>query len=161
MKKLLFLDTEFTDLVPHNKLISIALVTEDGKSFYAELTDTYEQKECSKFVIAYILPLLRGGEYAMTENECALKMATWVEDLGDDYIIACDNISWDKPHLERLLNKTGLWPANLDKEDRFKFMVMDDIATQIVIEHDLYIHNALDDAKAMQIAFQMGEAWEY
>lgn len=36
----LFLDTEFTDLVPGNKLISIALVAEDGEYFYAELTDS-------------------------------------------------------------------------------------------------------------------------
>ena len=47
----LFLDTEFTDLVPHNKLISIAMVSDTGNYFYAELTDTYELKDCSEFVI--------------------------------------------------------------------------------------------------------------
>ncbi len=160
MKKL-FLDTEFTDLVPENKLISIALVAEDGRSFYAELTDSFELKECSDFVKAFVLPILRGGEYQMTINECALKMATWIEDLGDKYIIACDNISWDIPHLNRLLNKTGLWPENLDQHDRFKFMIMNDDAEFITIENEFDVHNALDDAKAMQIAYSRGMTWEY
>lgn len=160
MKKL-FLDTEFTDLVPHNKLISIALVTEDGQSFYAELTDSFDLKDCSDFVKAFVLPILRGGEYQMTENECALHMAQWIEGLGDRYIIACDNISWDLPHLKRLLHKTGLWPENLDEHDRFKFMIMEDDAEFITIENEFDVHNALDDAKAMQIAYSRGQAWEY
>jgi hypothetical protein len=160
MKKL-FLDTEFTDLRPDNQLISIALVSENGKWFYAELTDSYERCECSDFVMNFVLPFLKGGEYRMTENECALKMATWIEELGDEYMIACDNISWDLPHLHRLLNKTRLWPENLSKTERFKFMVMDDDAERIVMEYDFDIHNALDDAKAMQIAYIQGQAWEY
>lgn len=91
MKKL-FLDTEFTDLVPDNKLISIALVTEDGRSFYAELTDTYERSECSDFVMNFVLPFLKGKEYEMSEYECALKIAQWIEDLGEPVILGLDNI---------------------------------------------------------------------
>ena len=45
---LVFFDTEFTELGPNAKLISIGLVTEDGRhTFYAELTDTYELSDCS------------------------------------------------------------------------------------------------------------------
>jgi hypothetical protein len=40
-------------------------------------------------------------------------------------------------------------------------MVMDDDAERIVMEYDFDIHNALDDAKAMQIAYIQGQAWEY
>jgi 3' exoribonuclease, RNase T-like len=156
----LFLDTEFTDLIPDNKLISIALVAEDGEYFYAELNDTYERCECSDFVMNFVLPFLKGGEYIMSERDCALKIATWIEERGD-CILACDNISWDVPHLKRLLDKTGLWPENLRKDEFFKFIILNDVAESIVIEHDLDIHNALDDAKAMVIANQMGEAWEY
>lgn len=111
----LFLDTEFTDLTPDNKLISIALVDENGEYFYAELTDTYERCECSDFVMNFVLPFLKGSEYEMTEIECALKMATWIEEQGHEYTLACDNISWDVPHLRRLLNKTTIWPSNLKK----------------------------------------------
>jgi len=45
---LVFLDTEFTDFVRPD-LISIALVAEDGREFYAERTD-YHRDACSDFV---------------------------------------------------------------------------------------------------------------
>lgn len=161
MKKL-FIDTEFTDLVPDNNLISIALVTEDGEYFYAELTDTYERCECSDFVMNFVLPFLKNeAKYKMTENECALKIASWIEDRGCELILACDNVSWDLPHLKRLLNKTTVWPENLIKDDYFKFMILDDDATQIVLEYDFDIHNALDDAMVMYHANKRGQVWEY
>jgi len=156
----LFIDCEFTDLVPDNKLISIALVAEDGEFFYAELLDTYDIKECSNFVKSFVLPFLKGGKYAMTENECALKMTNWIEERGE-CIIGCDNLSWDLPHLHRLINKTGVWPENLIKDEVFKFMIMDDDATQIIYEYDFDIHNALDDALVMYHANKRGQAWEY
>lgn len=159
MKKL-FLDTEFTDLVPGNKLISIALVCEDGRSFYAELTDTYERCECSDFVMNFVLPFLKGDPYKMSEYWCALQIATWIEDLGEPVILGLDNVSWDFPHLKKLLELTEVWPANLERVDYFKFQVMNDVAEKIVLEHDFDVHNALDDAKAMAIAYRMGAAWE-
>ena len=157
----LFLDTEFTDLVPDNKLISIALVAEDGEFFYAELTDTYERCECSDFVMNFVLPYLKGGEYQMTARECALKMTTWIEDRNEECILGCDNASWDLPHLRRLIDMTGLWPANLSRTEIFRFQVMDDVATDIAMKHNLDIHNALDDATGMMLANKIGEAWEY
>jgi hypothetical protein len=156
----LFLDTEFTDLAPGNKLISIALVAENGEFFYAELNDTYERSECSDFVLNFVLPFLKGGEYVMSENECALKLATWIEDRGEYCILGLDNISWDLPHLQRLLDKTELWPENLEFNDYFKFQIMDEVAFEIVHVNGFDVHNALDDAKVMQIANSMGEAWE-
>jgi hypothetical protein len=157
----LFLDTEFTNLVPDNLLISIALVSEDGEHFYAELTDTYERCECSDFVMNFVLPFLKGGEYRMSEIECALKMATWIEEQGHEFIIACDNISWDLPHLKRLLNKTTVWPSNLATDDYYKFIIMDDDADYIFKEYNLQIHNALDDAVSMSLAYKIGMSYEY
>jgi hypothetical protein len=156
----LFLDTEFTDLVPGNKLISIALVAENGNSFYAELNDTYERCECSNFVMNFVLPFLKGGKYVMSEKDCALQMANWIEEQGPDCILACDNVSWDKPHFQRLIDKIGIWPENLDPW-HFKFMIMDDDAEQIVMEYDFDIHNALDDAMVMYHANKRGKIWEY
>ena len=51
---LIFLDTEFTAFMRPD-LISIALVSEDGREFYAERTD-YRQADCSDFVRATVLP---------------------------------------------------------------------------------------------------------
>lgn len=86
-----FLDCEFTNF-DQPKLISIALVTEDGKhSFYAELTDTYKYADCSEFVIENVLPLLDAKEYSppeanvnstvhakMTFVQCSEYMKRWM-----------------------------------------------------------------------------------
>lgn len=59
---MVFFDTEFTHLKPiidESSLISIGLVTEDGKrSFYAEINDSYSLEDCSDFVKQIVLPLL-------------------------------------------------------------------------------------------------------
>lgn len=158
----LFLDTEFDNLVPHNKLISIALVDENMEYFYAELTDTYKVRECSDFVKKDVLPLLRGGEHRMTEHECALKIAQWIEDRDCDVILACDNYSWDVPHLVKLLNKAVVWPSNLNKSGViFRFSLMDYDEVPIVEEFGFKVHNALDDAMVMSIAHSRGLIQEY
>lgn len=53
---LIFIDTEFTDFVQID-LISIALVTEDGREFYAERND-YRREDCIDFVRAAVVPML-------------------------------------------------------------------------------------------------------
>mgnify|MGYP003705540817 CR=1 FL=1 len=53
---LIFLDTEFTDFID-TELISIGLVDENGREFYAESTQ-YRQEACSDFVRQVVVPLL-------------------------------------------------------------------------------------------------------
>lgn len=148
----LYLDTEFTDLVPHNKLISIALVDENGEYFYAELTDTYALKDCSEFVKNYVLPFLRGGDFQMSSIDCALKIGNWIEDRGPNCILACDNASWDMPHLHRLLS--DCWPENLHKNQYHPVFMPSHVEEELVLENNFDIHNALDDAKVMRLAMQ-------
>lgn len=45
----LFFDTEFTGLRKDTTLISIGIVSEDGRKFYAELTD-YNENQCNKWI---------------------------------------------------------------------------------------------------------------
>lgn len=54
--KTIFLDTEFTDLTQNAMLISIALVDEDGKYFYAEVNDPKIEEVSSQFVKDTVLP---------------------------------------------------------------------------------------------------------
>ena len=61
----LFLDCEFTKLSAQAKLISLALVAEDGREFYVEVIDAWREEDCSEFVKEIVLPQLWGGEYAM------------------------------------------------------------------------------------------------
>ena len=146
----LFLDTEFTDLVPGAKLISIALVDDNGDYFYAELTDTYTKKDCSAFVRNYVLPFLKNEpKYKMTWNECAYAIGNWIEDREVPCILACDNPSWDVPYLKKLL--TDCWPKNLTLDMIFPVALMDVMKDDIVVSLDLDIHNALDDAKVMRV----------
>lgn len=46
---LLFFDMEFTGLRQNTTLISIGIVSEDGRKFYAELTD-YNENQCNKWI---------------------------------------------------------------------------------------------------------------
>jgi hypothetical protein len=61
----IFLDTEFTSL-ESPKLISIGMVSEDGKEFYREFSDGWELVECTLFVIGWVLPWLSGGKVGET-----------------------------------------------------------------------------------------------
>ena len=146
----LFIDTEFTDLVPGNKLISIALVDENEEFFYAELTDTYELTDCSEFVKGFVLPFLKGGDYRMTSYECALKIGNWIEDRNEECILACDNPGWDVPHLRRLLE--DCWPENLHKNQYHPIYVNSEVQESLVLKYNYDIHNALDDALVMKKA---------
>ena len=51
---LIFFDTEFTEIGVDPRLISIGLISEDDQTFYAELTDTYTQANCSHFAVEAI-----------------------------------------------------------------------------------------------------------
>ncbi len=146
----LFLDTEFTDLVPDAKLISIALVDDNENYFYAELTDSYTYEDCSPFVHNYVLPLLRGGDYKMTTSECALKMANWIESRIDPCRVITDAPSWDLPYLDRLLGMV-VRPFNL-YDVGSTIRVPDMLAEDIVKKFNYQVHNALDDALAMKKA---------
>lgn len=146
----LFLDTEFSDLVPHNKLISIALVDEDENYFYAELTDTYELKDCSDFVKSYVLPFLRGLTTRMTHYECSLAIANWIKARNVPCVIASDNPRWDMPHLTKMLDSQ--WPENLEKNLIVPVHVSSEQELDLVTKYDYDIHNALDDAMVMKKA---------
>ena len=73
---LVFLDTEFTDFAKPD-LISLALVAEDGREFYAECTD-YHRDACSKFVRGTVQPLLgRVPGAACTSKELTDRVRAW------------------------------------------------------------------------------------
>lgn len=50
-----YFDTEFTDLDKNADLISIGMVSSDGKGFYAEVSD-FDIDKCSEFVKKNVLP---------------------------------------------------------------------------------------------------------
>ena len=90
---LVFLDTEFTDFTRPD-LISIGLVAEDGREFYAERTDYYTTR-CGDFVRETVLPLLgRVPDAACTRTELTDRLRDWFGQLPEPATIIFD-YEWD------------------------------------------------------------------
>lgn len=166
-----FLDCEFTNF-DNPKLMSIALVTEDGKqSFYAELTDTYTQSDCSEFVIETVLPLLDAKELSLPENggysnvhskmtfsQCSEHLKRWIEYLDDKVVIFNDAPHYDFMLLTELLYDN--WPAQLRKKchqitaKTIEAQSRYEKATEEELKKGYREHHALDDAKVMIKAYK-------
>ena len=90
---LVFLDTEFTDFVRPD-LISIALVAEDGREFYAE-RDDYCHADCSDFVRQAVQPLLgRMPGVACSRSELSDRVREWFTRLFEPATVIFD-YEWD------------------------------------------------------------------
>lgn len=73
-----FLDTEFTDF-KDAQLISLAIVGEDGREFYAERSD-YDQNACSAFVRQVVVPQL--GQFpgrSMPAAQMTVELMAWLQ----------------------------------------------------------------------------------
>lgn len=92
---LIFFDTEFTELGVDPRLISIGMIAEDGQTFYAELTDTYTQADCSHFAVEAVLPHLEGGKARMTMPELTLQLGNWLKAFKQPITLSCDSLAWD------------------------------------------------------------------
>ena len=102
---LIFLDTEFTDF-PESEcdLISIGLVDEAGREFYAESTQ-YRQEACSDFVKEVVIPLLGQHKDTVVDNYygIAKELNKWLKFYGDDVVTICFDYSGDWQLLTKLL----------------------------------------------------------
>ena len=94
---LVFLDTEFTDFPEAEcDLIAIGLVDENGREFYAELTD-YRNEACTGFVRENVLPLLgkHKDRVVGTRYAVAKELAEWLQEYEKECIICFDyNTDW-------------------------------------------------------------------
>jgi hypothetical protein len=89
-----FADCEFTDFI-ECELISIALVTADGREFYAELSD-YDDTTCSTFVREAVLPQLgRWPERIFTRNALRNALLGWLGTFGGGSVCVDDATDWD------------------------------------------------------------------
>ena len=160
----IFLDTEFTHLPePADQnppsLVSIGLISEDGKSFYAENADM-QTDLFSDFTRETVVPLLEGGRAMMLHAEIAVLLKCWIEDLGSEVKIWTDAPYWDWMHIKNLFDPHD-WPANLIQKpinlafpstvqtQRFKAAVEDNFRSN----QSLRRHHALDDAIVNRAAF--------
>jgi hypothetical protein len=109
-----YFDTEFTDFVIDPALISIGFRAEDGREFYAELNDTYDESMCSWFVIETVLPSLWGAEYELSMKDLASKLKVWIEEFGEPVKLFADAPSYDWQWIFEIFEQAECeWPSNL------------------------------------------------
>lgn len=155
---LIFLDTEYTGLgQPDPKLISIALVPEDGKNqFYAEIEmrDGWARQDCNDFVLAKVLPILKGGEYQVTRAKLKDRLLGWMALMPRYVQVACDSDT-DLRFLQQILGDD--WPGKLDKRYFDLRPLIDttvyDQTVQRYYSPDRQPHNALNDAQAYRLGW--------
>lgn len=89
----LFLDTEFTNFI-NPDLISLGLISEDGRhEFYAEIID-YNYMLASPFVREEVLPLLE-HIYGDRRQFVAGSLHHWIQTLPIDPVVIVDyNVDW-------------------------------------------------------------------
>jgi hypothetical protein len=157
---IIFFDTEFHDLVAKPKLISIGLIDETGtRTFYAELSDTYEIQDCSEWVRENVLPLLDGGEALMSRQQLRVRLRNWLESFGEPVTLAADSLAWDWPRIHELFPAPKDWPVNVAVRPLLLTMnYMNDydkfeMAVDAAFADGLRRHHALDDAKANAIGY--------
>ena len=146
---LIFFDTEFTELGVDPRLISIGMIAEDGQTFYAELTDTYTQADCSHFAVEAVLPHLEGGKARMTMSELTLQLSNWLKAFKQPVILVCDSLAWDWMWIQEIFYPIETWPVNLDGKPKIiRCEPIFNAAVEAAFSSGLRRHHALDDAKA-------------
>lgn len=126
----LFLDTEFTDF-KHMDLISIGVVSEDGKfEFYQEVNNHIADYR-SDFVNEVVMPLLNPSEYGKSYDWVALLFAEWLDNLPSKDIAIVIDYSGDRFLAEKLLQK-------IPSKKQIRFMLVSDALTQVLQERGLF-----------------------
>ncbi len=161
----IFIDTEFTDLRQSARLISLSLVSECGKSFYAVFND-FELQQCSPFVKETIIPDIQNIQQNNTLEAFKIKdntlnivsaLKTWLNQFEAIQMWA------DVPHYDWVLF-CELFGGALHIPEHIHYMCMDlsslllakncdynkkriDLIDKQDIPEDYVMHNALSDAQ--------------
>ena len=109
----LFLDCEFTQLSSAAKLISLALVAENGREFYVELVDTWRKEDCSDFVVEIVLPQLWGGDNAQPTIRARTALLDFLASFDEVLEIVTDAPQYDWELFCELAYDDGKWPRNV------------------------------------------------
>jgi 3' exoribonuclease, RNase T-like len=166
-----FFDTEFTGLQKDTSLISIGCVSEDGKTFYAELTD-YNKDQIDEWLQENVIDNLLMKErddhyYYITDNQVLIKgnkekvhrhLTGWLSQFKQVEIWS-DCLSYDWVLFNDLYGHAFNIPNNVyyipfDICTLFKIKGVDpDISREGFAEMDGDKHNALHDAKVIKACY--------
>lgn len=154
MNKIYF-DTEFEGLFLSAGLISIGLTNQDGsQSYYAELSDTYDRKNCSVFCKTIVLPLLE-NKNVKTFKQLQEDLYLWLEQQQHNTVLVCDS-----PRDIDQIHK--IFPNGLPQNCSYKVLgifsrmkrKIKNHKRKLYKQYNLRDHHALDDAIINRIIFE-------
>ncbi len=168
-----FFDTEFTGLHRHTTLISIGLVSEDGRTFYAEFND-YDQRQLNDWLRANVLPHLQFIDIDSTTPKLDLEhhamkssrqivtptlsewlaqfdfVEMWADYPAYDWVLFCD-LFGGSFHLPKSIFLNPFDVATLLSVAGVNPNVN---RAELVGWSDVSIHNALDDAQLAKACYE-------
>ena len=152
MKPLLFIDTEFNDLVEMD-LISLGVVTDDGRSWYAERTD-FNERGCSAFVREAVLPHLgRDPDRAMSFDEMSEDLLRWLSQFKECGAVICYDYVGDWALFVELIGDVPTWIKTRNVRGQLDPSVLESYFALTGLPR----HHALYDATANKEAFRRKE----
>jgi len=166
-----FFDTEFTSLHQNTTLISIGLISECGKTFYAELTD-YDKSQVDEWLQENVINklLLTPQDSCADNNEWKLKgdtkalkeaLTVWLSQF-ESVEMWSDCLAYDWVLFNEIFGHAFNIPDNVyyipfDICTLFKVKGIDaDISREEYseIKTDIQKHNSLYDAKVIKLCFE-------
>lgn len=167
-----FFDTEFTGLHQNTSLISIGLIAEDGRTFYAELID-YDQHQVDEWLQKNVINNLivhpdRKHYYLVTDNDAIYKdNSATIKDRLEDWLsqfeeveMWSDCLSYDWVLFNQLFGHAFNIPKNVYyiPFDICTLMKIKGVDPDINREEFAGIegdkHNALHDAKVIKACYE-------
>ncbi len=160
---LIFLDTEYTNL-QRPDLMSIGMVSADGREFYAELTD-YKSFDMSDFVRAEVQPLFgRVPGAACNRWELTDKLRAWFQTFPQPVTVVFD-YTWDWQLLAGAMVGLPDMTHAGDFAEQF-FLDRHSITHPVFAEAqnrsftiDWPPHHALADARALKAGYTVWQAY--
>jgi len=151
----IYIDTEFTSfgLNFDIKLISAGFVAEDRQEFYFELTDNFEEGECSTFVLDAVLPHLDAKKHGMCKAEAWLRLKVWVQSFNEPVEFCSDAPGYDWGLIYDFFEEFE-WPSNLVRKpvNVNTHAVLQGIERYFECQPMAIRHHALWDARALAAA---------
>lgn len=166
----IFFDTEFTGLHKGTSLISIGLISEDGKTFYAEFTD-YDETQIDKWLQENVIANLcleTGDNHPKTYSNCNIKeTASYIADELREWLSQFDSVemwsdclAYDWVLFNDIFGHAFNIPPNVyyipfDICTLFKIKGIDpDISREGFAGIEGQKHNALHDAKVIKACYE-------
>ena len=152
---LVFLDNGVTNF-EQPKLISLALVAEDGREFYAERND-FREADCSDFIQENALPLLgRVPSSSCSRSELMRRLRAWLDNLEEPATLLFNYLG------DWLLMQQACGGDNLQTNIGDKLQLGESAICHPYFEQaqneaftqDWPPHHALADARALKAGYQ-------